>query len=290
MAVITYLGESYTVDHAVKGANYIHGYDAEGIMVVSFEGVTNFSDFTYSGTYMNPETCLAEGCNDVKYAGGSLKKRDGTELTPSDFGAASKTHEHTKSEITDFPSSMPASDVYSWAKSENKPSYTASEVGAAPENHDHSNQLIAPAAIDLRPGTGAGHGGYVDFNYNNSAQDYTTRLIEHNAGHLYMNIAGSSDNYPVHTAINKPNGSYTGSGSATSRDIVTHGIGTCVVVWNQYGIAIVTGNGAIVCDAASGSVTFLDASKAKCVSGTIKLSTDNNCLNANGVEHWYQVL
>lgn len=42
------------------------------------------------------------------------------------------SHTHKKSEITDFPSSMPASDVYSWAKAASKPSYTASEVGAQP--------------------------------------------------------------------------------------------------------------------------------------------------------------
>lgn len=46
-------------------------------------------------------------------------------------GKANSSHKHTKSQITDFPSSMPASDVYSWAKAATKPSYTASEVGAA---------------------------------------------------------------------------------------------------------------------------------------------------------------
>lgn len=38
-------------------------------------------------------------------------------------------HKHTKSEITDFPTSMSASDVYPWAKASAKPSYTKSEVG-----------------------------------------------------------------------------------------------------------------------------------------------------------------
>jgi hypothetical protein len=42
---------------------------------------------------------------------------------------AQAIHTHTKSQITDFPSSMPASDVYAWAKAATKPSYTASEVG-----------------------------------------------------------------------------------------------------------------------------------------------------------------
>mgnify|MGYP004669377923 CR=1 FL=1 len=34
----------------------------------------------------------------------------------------------TKSKISDFPSSMPASDVYSWAKESSKPSYSFSEI------------------------------------------------------------------------------------------------------------------------------------------------------------------
>ena len=45
---------------------------------------------------------------------------------------AASSHTHTKSQITDFPTSLPASDVYSWAKASSKPSYTASEVGALP--------------------------------------------------------------------------------------------------------------------------------------------------------------
>lgn len=45
-----------------------------------------------------------------------------------DFFAA-KNHKHGKADITDFPASMPASDVYPWAKAATKPSYTKAEVG-----------------------------------------------------------------------------------------------------------------------------------------------------------------
>ena len=45
-----------------------------------------------------------------------------------DFFAA-KNHQHEKADITDFPTSMPASDVYLWAKAATKPSYTKAEVG-----------------------------------------------------------------------------------------------------------------------------------------------------------------
>lgn len=45
-------------------------------------------------------------------------------------GKASKIHNHTVSQITDFPDSMPASDVSEWAKQPQKPVYNATEVGA----------------------------------------------------------------------------------------------------------------------------------------------------------------
>ncbi len=55
---------------------------------------------------------------------------------PSTFPPS--THNHTKAQITDFPTSMPASDVYAWAKAATKPSYTHTEVGAAASSHSHS--------------------------------------------------------------------------------------------------------------------------------------------------------
>ena len=45
---------------------------------------------------------------------------------------ANSSHTHTKSQITDFPTSMPASDVYSWAKASSKPSYSWSEISDRP--------------------------------------------------------------------------------------------------------------------------------------------------------------
>ena len=57
-------------------------------------------------------------------------------------GKAPVQHTHTKSQITDFPTSLPASDVSAWAKAPTKPTYTASEVGAAPTSHTHTKSQI----------------------------------------------------------------------------------------------------------------------------------------------------
>lgn len=94
MGILTYFDNSYTVDHAVKGADFIHGYDENAVLIVSFEGIRDFSGFTYDGTYLEPADYLDEGCNDVKVHGGSLKKADGTVLSPADFGAAEEGHTH----------------------------------------------------------------------------------------------------------------------------------------------------------------------------------------------------
>lgn len=66
-----------------------------------------------------------------------------TTFTPS-------SHKHTKSEITDFPTSMPASDVYGWAKASTKPSYTKSEIGLG--NVDNT----ADSAKSVKYATSAG--------------------------------------------------------------------------------------------------------------------------------------
>lgn len=61
---------------------------------------------------------------------------------PSTFTPS--THTHTKSQITDFPTSMPASDVSAWAKAATKPSYSWDEIGSKPtvfppKDHNHVN-------------------------------------------------------------------------------------------------------------------------------------------------------
>lgn len=63
------------------------------------------------------------------------------------------SHKHTKSQITDFPSSMPASDVSAWAKAASKPRYTKAEVGLS--NVDNT----ADSAKSVKYATSAGSAG-----------------------------------------------------------------------------------------------------------------------------------
>lgn len=54
----------------------------------------------------------------------------GTNVDLSGFATQDDLKGYAKS--TDIPTTLPASDVYDWAKAENKPVYTADEVGALP--------------------------------------------------------------------------------------------------------------------------------------------------------------
>lgn len=66
-------------------------------------------------------------------------------LQTSINGKANSSHTHTKSQITDFPTSMPASDVYSWAKASTKPSYSWSEITSKPSSFtptDHTHAYL----------------------------------------------------------------------------------------------------------------------------------------------------
>lgn len=55
---------------------------------------------------------------------------------------------------------------------------------------------LDPVAIEFKPGASAGHGGYIDFHYNNDSSDYTSRIIEMPEGTLRYN------NYEILSAKN----------------------------------------------------------------------------------------
>lgn len=82
---------------------------------------------TIPGSLKNPNalTISLNGTSQGAYDGSAVKNIN---ITASSVGAAASSHTHTTAQITDFPTSMPASDVYSWAKQSSKPSYTISEV------------------------------------------------------------------------------------------------------------------------------------------------------------------
>lgn len=98
--------------------------------------------------------------------------------TAGEIGAAAASHTHTKAQITDFPTSMPASDVYAWAKTPTKPAYTKAEVGLG--NVDNT----ADSAKSVKYATSAGSANAVAW-ANVSGKPTTFAPSAHNHNDLY---------------------------------------------------------------------------------------------------------
>lgn len=79
-----------------------------------------------------------------------------------------------------------------------------SNIGGAESSHNHSGQSISPVAIELFPGASAGYGGYIDFHYNNNADDFTSRIIEAPSGYVQLNGEGIMTRANIAAAYNVP--------------------------------------------------------------------------------------
>lgn len=111
-------------------------------------------------------------------------------------GKAAASHKHKKSDITDFPSSMPASDVYAWAKKAQKPSYTPAEVGAAPASHNHDSAYAVK---------NHNHGGVYQpaGNYADASHKHAATEINEDATRRFMTDAERSKLAGIEQGANK---------------------------------------------------------------------------------------
>ena len=105
-------------------------------------------------------------------------------------------------------------------------------------------------------------------------------------------VNGTAKGYAVLHTGNKPNGSYTGNGSAASRTIDVGGIvgRYAVLITSEKGGAIVT-SGTTIGWSTSGGAVAIPYGQAHYISDLkLSLATTNELLNANGVKYDYQVL
>ena len=75
---------------------------------------------------------------------------------------ADAVHTHKWSDITDHPTALPASDVYSWAKAATKPSYTWNEIAGKPSSFTPASHTHLWANITDRPTSLPANGGNAD--------------------------------------------------------------------------------------------------------------------------------
>ena len=96
--------------------------DLTSAMIISALGYTPFNSASFTKASIKATLAISDW---------ALETNKPT-YTYSEVGAAASSHTHTKSQITDFPTSLPASDVSAWAKASTKPSYNFSEIGTKP--------------------------------------------------------------------------------------------------------------------------------------------------------------
>ena len=83
--------------------------------------------------------------------GGSGGVSSWNDLTDKPTTFTPSAHTHTKADITNFPTSLPASDVYSWAKASSKPSYSWTEITSKPTSFTPSSHTHTKADITNFP-------------------------------------------------------------------------------------------------------------------------------------------
>ena len=161
----------------------------------------------------------------------------------------------TKSKITDFPSSLPASDVYAWAKASSKPSYSWGEITGKPSTYTPSshNHTVIQGTSSTSAVPGKANDGFCEFYYNvnnglannmpssnnanaiisisRHAGDYTSQLGFSSNGNLYYREGVgatvwktilTSSNYTSYTVTK------TGSGASGTWGInITGSSGSC---------------------------------------------------------------
>lgn len=101
-----------------------------------------------------------------------------------------------------------------------------------------------------------------------------------NAAHFSCNM--------IHHTGNKPSGSYTGNGDATTRTIDTGGIGECICIYSDSGgVALITRYGGILTLSTTLSSIFFNVINFS--NGIITINSSNE-FNTNGFVYHYQVL
>lgn len=138
-----------------------------------------------------------------------------TEINSKLAGKANSSHTHKKTDITDFPTSMPASDVKAWAKADTKPTYTKSEVGLG--NVDNT----ADKDKSVKYATSAGAASSVDWSgVKNKPGTYPPSTHNHNIESLTnfaTRVYDAAGTRAANTVLAAPSGS---DGTARFRQLV----------------------------------------------------------------------
>lgn len=188
--------------------------------------VPSDAKFTDTNTWRGIQNNLTSDSTDQ-----SLSAAQGKALKTLVDGKAPASHTHTKSQITDFPTSMSASDVSAWAKAATKPSYTKAEVGLGNVDNtadvDKSVKFATSAASATNAQCLNNDNQYMKFHWNGQSGQPAWLWGGNDASNMYVyNPSNFSVNYATTagtalTAKNLPysityEGSYVGTAPTNS--------------------------------------------------------------------------
>lgn len=176
----------------------------------------------------------------------------------------------TKSKITDFPSSLPASDVYAWAKASSKPSYSWGEITGkpstfAPLSHNHT-VISCTSSTSAVPGKA--NDGFCEFYYNVN-NGLANNMPSSNNANAIISISRHAGNYTSQLGFSSNGNLYyrEGVGATAWKTILTSSNYTSYTVTKTGGGA--SGTWGINITGSSGSCTgnAATASNASKVNG-----------------------
>ena len=190
----------------------------------------------------------------------------------ANINASDTNHTHTKSQITDFPSSMPASDVYSWAKASSKPSYSWNEINSRPTKlSDFTNDVGFSTTTGTVTGVKVGSTSYSPSSGVVSLPAYPTSLP---ASDVYAWAKASSKPSYIYSEVGAAAADHTHSNYLTG---ITKAMVTDALGYTPYSNKGGTVSGSINCTATITAVNFLSENKGVYINNnTLQLGNDNN--------------
>ena len=193
--------------------------------ILGLKGITAYADGTLSGGFSGALVDLVDVAV-TNLASGDILKYNGTHFVNvpvSSIAGASSWDQITGkpeyyptrwADVSGAPASLPASDVYPWAKAASKPTYTAAEVGAlALSGGTLTGNVITIGSFIL-----ANSGAYPQLTFRATA-DNSERLLFRHGNDLKWRYNGTNDGIIYHSGNFNPGNYLLLSGGTMTGDI-----------------------------------------------------------------------
>ena len=193
--------------------------------ILGLKGITAYADGTLSGGFSGALVDLVDVAV-TNLASGDILKYNGTHFVNvpvSSIAGASSWDQITGkpeyyptrwADVFGAPASLPASDVYPWAKAASKPTYTATEVGAlALSGGTLTGNVITIGSFIL-----ANSGAYPQLTFRATA-DNSERLLFRHGNDLKWRYNGTNDGTIYHSGNFNPGNYLLLSGGTMTGDI-----------------------------------------------------------------------